>query len=198
MNPHHVYHFTCTARLPWIIATRELRPFRDPTSGFPNPDFVWATTRRQGDRTAAGMNGYRRGGTALVRLTLSADDFQPWPEITARFPQWKPEHARGLEAAARSMGEANIDCWRARAEPLPLPRIMEAEAKSYTGSWQTIQLSYMQHPSEPTVRGILLNGVVYFAARSISGQGFPSYSIGKMSLTEWERETVSHGLVSPP
>lgn len=194
MKSHNVYHFTCTARLPWIIASRELRPYRNSIGGFPNPDFVWATTRPQGDRTAVGMIGYRRGGTALVRLTLSADDFQPWPAITERFPKWKPEHVRRLEAAARSMGEPHIDCWRARAEPLPLPRIIEAEAKSYTGRWQTIGLEYLQHPREPAVRGIVLNNVVYYAAQS-STEGHIGYSAGKMSTAEWQRETRSHNPV---
>ena len=40
----HVYHLTCTSRLPWIV---ELRPGR----GYP-VDFPWATTNIQGDRAS--------------------------------------------------------------------------------------------------------------------------------------------------
>jgi hypothetical protein len=196
MKAHNVYHFTCTARLPWIIATRELQSYRDPISDFPNPDFVWATTRHQGDRTAAGMKGYRSGATALVRLTLSAGDFELWPEITNRFPQWKPDHIRRLEAAARSMGETNTASWRARAEPLPISRIIEAEAKSYTGRWRAVELhDFLQHPSDPAVRGVVVNEVVYYAAQYIAA-GHTGYAPGKISLADWKREARSCSLAS--
>jgi hypothetical protein len=47
-----VYHFTDTARLPWIIQTGELRPDPHRLGGFP-ADFVWATLNAGGDRTSA-------------------------------------------------------------------------------------------------------------------------------------------------
>jgi hypothetical protein len=53
--PHtKLYHFTNTARLLWIVGAKELRPNCNQIGGFPSPDFLWATTRSQGDRTASG------------------------------------------------------------------------------------------------------------------------------------------------
>ena len=61
-----VYHFTNSARLPWIIETCELRPGLNRVGDYPNPDFLWATTNQLGDNTASGMSGgsytaYRQG-----------------------------------------------------------------------------------------------------------------------------------------
>ena len=158
-----VYHFTCTARLPWIVAAGELQPGRNQIGGYP-VDFLWATTNLQGDRTASAELGYVAGMTALVRLTLHAEDFELWPAILKRFPQWTPEHVRRLEAVARRRGETNFEHWRARAEALPLSRVIRVEAKVYTGKWQTIDPSEvcLRHPA-PALRGVRLNGVVYVA-----------------------------------
>ena len=185
-TPHaKLYHFTNTARLPWIVGAKELRPDCNQIGGFPSPDFLWATTRSQGDRTASGMQGYRERLTALVRLTLFAEDFEPWPAITARFPQWTIEHVRRLEAAARARGQANFDCWRARAEPLPLSRIISAEAKTYTSSWQEIELSYLQHPSNPLLRGFILNDKIY-CSQQCAREGYPTgYIAETVSLADW-------------
>src|SRR5215203_1119572 len=97
-----VFHFTDTARLPWILASGELRPERNRIGGFPDLDFLWATTSPIGDRSAScGAQDYREGMTRLVRITLHVEDFEPWPQITARFPAWTADHIRQLESAAR-------------------------------------------------------------------------------------------------
>lgn len=184
-TPHaRVYHFTDTARLPWIVGAKELRPSRNQIGGFPSPDFLWATTHSQGDRTAAGMQAYREGVTALVRLTLFAEDFEPWRAIIARFPQWTIEHVRRLEAAARACGQ-NFECWRARTERLPLSRVISAEEKTYTGSWRAIELSYLQHPSNRALRGIILNDKVYCSHQN-AREGYPTgYMAETMPLADW-------------
>ncbi len=178
-----VYHFTCTARLPWIVEAMELRPGRNQIGGYP-VDFLWATTNLQGDRTAAAMQGYRTSLTALVRLTLHAEDFELWPAILERFPQWTPEHVHRLEAAARRRGETNFGHWRVRAEPLPLRRVISVEAKTYTGKWQTIDLSEVC-VGIPTMRGVLLNGFVNCSVQNIRPGHPTGYATGKMSLAEW-------------
>jgi hypothetical protein len=180
-----VYHFTCTARLPWIVAAGELQPGRNQIGGYP-VDFLWATTNLQGDRTASAMSGYRAGMTALVRLTLHAEDFELWPAILKRFPQWTPEHIRRLEAAARRRGETNFGYWHARPEALPLSRVISVEAKTYTGKWQTIDPSEacLRHPAT-AFRGVLLNGVVYVAVQAARSGHPTNYTTGKMSLAEW-------------
>jgi hypothetical protein len=43
-SPHmKLYRFTRTARLPWIVGAKELRPNRNQIGGFPSPDFFRAT-----------------------------------------------------------------------------------------------------------------------------------------------------------
>jgi hypothetical protein len=97
MRMNVVYHFTCAGCLPWIIAAGELRAGRNQKGNFPKPDFLWATTDRRGDRTASAWASYRKG-SALVRLTLHADDFELWPDIVSRFPQWTPNQSIVLKS----------------------------------------------------------------------------------------------------
>lgn len=190
-----VYHFTCTARLPWIIATKELRPSCFELGHFPKHDFVWATTCPRGDRTASAFRDYRKhaNATALVRLTLFADDFEVWPAIIARFPRWTTEHVRDLEAAALSRGETNVKSWRARATPLPISRVICAEAKAYTGRWQTIELAAVQHPDQPTLRGIILNDEVYCSLQHVRAGKPTAYTTARMSLADWRSSTTMLG-----
>jgi hypothetical protein len=82
-----LYHHTDTAHLPWILTTNELRPGRSSIGGFPNPDFLWATTDAQGDRTSMAGHSrelYRRGVICAVRFTLAADEARPAKPIGLR------------------------------------------------------------------------------------------------------------------
>jgi hypothetical protein len=187
MNGVAVYHFTCTARLPWIVEAGELRPGRNQVGSYP-VDFLWATTNKQGDRTASAMQRYRAGGEALVRLTLHAEDFEEWPAILERFPQWTREHVRRLENAARRRGETNFSSWHARAGALPLSRFINAEAKTYTGGWVSIdpQAVCLRGKADPTVRGTLLGGTVYVSAQRIEPGEPTAYATCK-PLDEWAR-----------
>jgi hypothetical protein len=189
-----IYHFTCTARLPWIVESGELRPGRNQVGGYPI-DFLWATTSSRGDRTASGMWGYRAGGTALVRLTLHAEDFEPWPDILKRFPQWTEKHVHKLEAAARRAhrySETDFRRWRARADALPLSRVISAEAKPYTGNWITIDpyAVCVRGNADPDVRGVLLNDTVYVSIQHIEPGQATKYLMQKMSLSEWQRTAI--------
>jgi hypothetical protein len=187
----HVYHFTDTARLPWIVETGELRPGRNQIGGFP-VDFLWATTNAQGDRTASAMQLYRKGVTALVRLTLRVADFELWPDILERFPQWTSEHARLLEAAARRRGETNFGRWRARAEALPLSSVISVGAKTYSRNWKAVDLqdARLRHLKDPTARGVLLNGSVYFSIQRAKPGQVPEYATGQVSLEGWHRSAA--------
>lgn len=182
----NVYHFTDTVRLPWIIASKELRADYYRLGHFPDHDFVWATTSSKGDRTASAMMSYRQRIAALVRLTLFAEDFEPWPAIIERFPQWTMQHVRDFEAAARRMGETNTSCWLARAEPLPLSRVIYAEAKTYTGRWQAIEFVKVHHPRDPTLLGFVLNDIVYFSQQCVRAGHPTGYFPAKMSLADWQ------------
>ena len=121
-----IYHFTDTTRLPWIVAAGELRPGRNQIGGYP-VDFLWATTNCHGDRTAAGMLGYRHGASALVRIALHEEDFETWPAILERFPQgrqdlvgWRRQHGTAVKpTSANGAVVPNHYHWRASSASRP-------------------------------------------------------------------------------
>jgi hypothetical protein len=176
-----VYHFTDVGHLPWIAATSELRPGRNRVGGYP-VDFLWATTNPHGDRTATCMPTYR-AGLPLVRFTLRGEDFEPWPRILDRFPQWTPEQVGRLEAFAREKGQA-VSGWKTRAEPLPLSQVIKVETKRYTGRWQMIDLNTacLQKGKE---HGVLIDNIVYWSKRCIEPDAPAHYAVRETSLAEW-------------
>jgi hypothetical protein len=186
---NEIYHFTSIARLPWIAAAGQLQPGRNQRGNFPC-DFVWATTNRLGDKTASAYGGYREGLSALVRITLHAEDFESWPSILQRFPQWTAEHVRKLETRARKLGETEtgIRCWHARAEPLPLSRVIRVEAKRYSGDWRTVTAAdYVakEVQNDGVICGVALGDDVFVSAQSIV-PGLPTfYGLKKFSAQDW-------------
>ncbi len=177
-----LYHFTCTARLPWIVDENGLRLYRNQIGGLRSPDFLWATTSSLVDPAVSEIEGYREHVAALVRLTLFSEDFEPWSSIIARLSPSTIEHMRRLEANARPRGQEGFELWHARTEPLPLSRIIRAEAKTYTGSWQAIELPCLQHPSNTALRGIILDDKVYCSHR-IEAAGTSIAEI--VSVADW-------------
>lgn len=126
-----LYHFTDTARLPWIILSGELRPGRNKIGGFPDPDFLWATPDPRGDMTASADRGeyYRSGKVRHVRFTLDVDGFIPWSHVPTQFPQWTPAYVAMLEGAAQ--GKSSPSTWWCRAAPIPCEGWKEIETRSY-------------------------------------------------------------------
>jgi hypothetical protein len=170
-----VYHFTCSARLPWILRDGELRPGPNAIRAFPKPDFLSATTLAQGDRSASGMTApaYRQGIVRLVRFTLDASDFDTWPDITSHFPKWTADHVKRLEAAAK---ESNPADWRCRAEPLPRARWQQIDTRSYRDNrWRPLR--------EPTVRqngnalAVTVEGVTTYSVQKTLPTGARSYTV---------------------
>jgi len=180
-----IYHFTNTARLPRIVLANELRPGRNQIGNYPC-DFVWATTNSLGDRSSAALQGYHEGQTALVRLSLHAEDFELWPDILRRFPQWTAQHVERLEANARKLGETGIHCWRVRAEPLPLSRAIRVEAKHYSGDWRAIDVA-AACVVKPALhlRGVVLGDNVFAAMQRIEPGQRTMYATWKLSAQEW-------------
>jgi hypothetical protein len=129
-----LYHHTDTARLPWILKSGELRPGRNRIGGFPDPDFLWATTDHQGDATASGNRGehYRSGKLRQVRFVLDSADFVPWSDIPAVFPSWTPDHIERLESVARDKSTSPTT-WYCRAEPLSTQEL-RIETRSYSNN----------------------------------------------------------------
>jgi hypothetical protein len=70
-----VYHHTDTVHLPWILHAHALNPGRGMTGGFPEPDFLWATTDARGDPSSTSAihsrKAIRIGYALAVRLTLA-------------------------------------------------------------------------------------------------------------------------------
>ncbi|MGY4319000.1 hypothetical protein [Bradyrhizobium sp. JR3.5] len=150
-----IYYFASTARLPWIIEGNELRPYRRERGWFVGRDFLWATARSEG---APEMRDHR---DVQLRLTLHADDFEPWASIVAR----SPELLDGDDAFAPPGNQADLDSWYARWDPLPLSRVIGIEARTCSGGWQATELSYMQHPSVRALRGVVVGDKVYSSYR---------------------------------
>ena len=112
-----VYHFTDTARLPWILQSGELRPGANRIGGFPHPDFLWATTSERGARSAAAsMQGFRTGLTRMVRFILHADDFEAWRDMVRQFRPGRRIRFRGWSGSPatslRSHGAAGLNLYR--------------------------------------------------------------------------------------
>src|SRR6266446_2157458 len=102
----HVYHFTSSMHLPRILASGELRPlivtearikYERGLAGFgaawmpPSVDFLHATSESQREPTATteyhgdgDRDGYAEGKWARVRITLEAEDFEPWHDVARR------------------------------------------------------------------------------------------------------------------
>lgn len=134
-----LYHYTDTARLPWIAQADELRPGRNRIGGFPEPDFLWATSDPQGDRTASAHRGdlWRSGALWHVRFLLDPTDFIRWSETRDRLPGWTADHVQRLEAAKG----ASPASWWYRAGPLSLSACRGVEARSYANNrWQPVSL----------------------------------------------------------
>lgn len=126
-----VYHHTDTARLPWILRSGELRPGANKIGGFPDPDFLWATTDGRGDLTASADRGdtYRAGMLRHVRFTFDSDRFFPWADVPARHPEWTALQIFRLERLAG--GKSDPSSWWCRVGPIALSECVSIETRSY-------------------------------------------------------------------
>jgi hypothetical protein len=174
-----LYHYTDTARLPWIILSNELQAGKNRLRGLPF-DFLWATTSPKVDRSATissqgARKALRDGWARAVRFTLAAEDFEPWPNILDRLPEWTPEMRERLEAGARRVGQADTSTWRCRVEPLALDRVISMETRGWYGDWVRADNSEASGRNRwrnvvivndpPGTRGIDINGKVYLSVR---------------------------------
>ena len=167
-----VYHFTDTVRLPWILQAGELRPSANRIGGYPNPDFLWATTSKLGSRKAAGSEpkAYRAGVTQLVRFALHVADFEPWREIVQRYPTWTLAHIERLE---KTGGEPPI-LWYCRVVPLPRSHWVEIATKAYTSStWRPLPPDVTPVPCGDGFLGIPIDRHLFVSRRIDQGEGHP-------------------------
>lgn len=179
----NIYHFTDTARLPWIFTSGELKPGRNKIGGFPDPDFIWATTSAAGDRTASSMKGdaavsaYRRGATRLVRFTLRVEDFHQWRAIARLYPAWTENCITRLERSAGS--ESDPATWWCRAEPLSRPRWLGVDTRSFVSpDWKPLSpdTEIFEGPIKGSL-GIIVSGKPFMSAQREFPNGATGYAM---------------------
>lgn len=177
MSASTVHHFTDTGRLPWILREGILRPGANRLGGFPEPDFLWATTSPIGDRTAsASLDALRSGLVRFVRFTLRARDFESWPAITKAHPAWTPAQVARLEQAAR--GQSQPGDWRCRPLPLPREAWLEVATRGYVDkTWQPLDPHLKPTVLEPETLAVELKGKVYASKQVGTLFGATGYSV---------------------
>src|SRR4051812_28106603 len=124
-------------------ASGHTRPGCNRIGGFPEPDFLWATTSPFGDYSAAAsFKDFQEGRTRLVRFSLRAVDFTPWPEAARAFPAWTPELIALFKRATRFQGLSPYGDWCARAIPLPQAAWLSIETRGAKETeWQPFVLA---------------------------------------------------------
>lgn len=172
-----VYHHTDTGRLPHILLSGELRPGRNRIGGYPDPDFLWATTSPLGDRTAsASAQAFRSGLTQAVRFVLRANDFETWPEMVRQFPAWTPDQIARLEHAAR--GQSRSQDWRCRVAPLPAEAWLKIETRSYTDPvWRPLDLTEAPTVVDADTIGVWIGDKIYISTPFAGPNGSTGYSV---------------------
>lgn len=172
-----LYHYTDTARLPWILQDGFLRPGRNRIGGFPDPDFLWATTQAIPDRTAsAEFDAMRKGLTRCVRFILSPADFERWPDATASFSAWTLEQIARLEHAAR--GKSSPGDWRCRAAALPRASWLGIETRRYRDNgWTPFDLSEEPVEFSQGALGVWIRGRAYVSAKTKGPDGADGYQV---------------------
>jgi hypothetical protein len=163
-----VYHFTDTARLPWILHSGVLRAGQNRIGGYP-ADFLWAITdSRDATSASVGRKGYRKGVVRLVRFTLPAEDFEPWREIVRRMPDWTPKHIEALERT----GNCSPRKWVCRVDPLPRSRWIEIATRSYTDDrWRPFPKDYIPLEGRGHFLGVVIEGRGYASRQYDRGAG---------------------------
>ncbi|MBM7483351.1 hypothetical protein ACVWWI_003333 [Bradyrhizobium sp. USDA 3686] len=182
----HVYHFTDTARLPWIIGSGELRPSSNSRRGFP-ADLLWTTTNPAGDKTASATYAkqlHKDGVIQVVRMTLDADAFGPWREVITGLPGWTEAHLANLEHAAKSAGQ-DTAAWRCRVAPIRDYDWRDVDAKRHNENWRRIDATQAYCIGHGLRRGFVIAGYAYLATQERDGAGNVSYSnFARAGVTE--------------
>ncbi|MCJ2069167.1 hypothetical protein MKK75_10185 [Methylobacterium sp. J-030] len=176
-----IYHYTDTARLPWILQDGVLRPGRNTLGGFPDPDFLWATTMPIPDATASSggqgaLAALKDGRTRTVRLTLNASDFQGWPDVTAGYPAWTPSEVKRLEKIA--YGGSNPKHWRCRAKALPREAWLAVETRGFRDrEWTAIDPHTELLDLGDGALGLWIGELAYFSGQIPQPNGNMGYTV---------------------
>jgi hypothetical protein len=172
-NNNTAFHFSTTARLPWIIESGELQP----------SPVLWATTNPDGDlacaaQSAASFETYQRGLSQMVRFTLPKNCFSKWSDIL-RFPDWTAEDVARIEQAVLESGESGFENWRFRLNPLPISTALVVEAMSVTVKrWVPVDVSAqscIHLDLGGASRGVVVGKQVYLTGRVVLPEGVTAF-----------------------
>jgi hypothetical protein len=146
----HVFHFTDSTHLPWIVASGELRPS---VAAEASNHFIWATTDPDYESTARSskdpcMPEWLEHGHALtVRFTLTDTGFIQWNRSKSK-RSWEAEYIakkkkQGIKRAwarrehTQWFEQLGAHKWRIRREPIPLADVLRIDVRAYAGErWQ--------------------------------------------------------------
>jgi hypothetical protein len=161
-----VYHFTDTARLPWILQSGELRPGLTRPEGWP-ADFLWATKRSELDGTSSAWTAVQsfdaRAAIRAVRITLPAGAFLQWSQVR-RFPEWERRHIDTLERHAK--GKSRPADWMIRAEPLAVSEWLLVETRgAQDNQWSRLDVRGALLELGGDALGVNVGGYVYATER---------------------------------
>jgi hypothetical protein len=166
-----IFHYTDSARLPWILHEQLLKPGRNQIGNFPDPDFLWATTDPLGDSTAASGTRlakamYRQGIVAAVRFTLAMGDFMPWAVAKEKHPQWTSQQCARLE---KNVPPKQVAQWYCRTEALPASRWLAVEFRTWKNpEWRTVQRDMLHIPQDRSEGlAIRLDDIIYHSQQII-------------------------------
>lgn len=194
----HVYHYTDSGRLPWILADRALRPFAGRFGDFPGPALVWATRDQNGDSAASCNTGtalqrYRQGELLRVRITAKAEAFDEWARIGTRFPEWTAEETARFEQAAQAGEDARN--WVFREEALPRAEWVAIEVRSYSNNnWRQLPddvapLSVRQ--PNGLWMGVVIGDMAYLSCRVRDRGGRLGYKLGRIPAASLQRRQTA-------
>lgn len=198
-NLDYVYHFTDTARLPWIIESGELQVDRGVIGKYPTK-FVWGTKLQNGDRTCSSLNGdqkaLRQEWVRLVRFTFASTEFEPWIRIKDH-PDWTRELFNRMEATGKKKGGIT-KYWMVRPKPLSITQAIDIETKSYRGCWEPLTKPWwiIKVEGHPKMRGIVIEGMTYLSVQVHDIVGIPG-PVGYALMPSQLTPLVTNGSTHP-
>lgn len=180
--PRLLYHFTDSARLPYILADEVLRPGKNRGGHFPN-EFLWTSEVAAGEQTANYSFGgwYKSGEIYAVRFVLNGDGFFHWSEIKTHEPNWTDRHDQMLLRASRG---ADTSKWWCRIEGVPLSDVLAIEGRTYRDNrWKPVNRSILAKTDASGVwLGTEFNGQKYMSLQCKGvGDEQDGYQVGKLA-----------------
>jgi hypothetical protein len=184
----HLYHHTSQMPLPRILRDGELRPMivrpeyraelnRMVPGRGDTAEYVYATSDPNGDAASTidaaiaddkGRKLYEDGKLLKVRFTVDADDFEPWRTVVGRDPGWTPNLIDAATLGAQRLG-TNASSWYARAEPLPVSKVIAIHVKWFDKPWVQVddRAEVFTISDDPEIMGISFGKLAHWSEHDI-------------------------------